>query len=126
MSTMSGAFACEICNMVLNCHQQYQQHRAGKKHLAMAKSRGLSYSDNVRAGTVILLSFCHYFSPYYRFVLLYEPHNEKTRFLAYAKTEAQISCVVTAQLISTFVFATQIVQFLFFLNPESQASSLFV
>ena len=30
---------------------------------------------------------------------------------------------VTAQLISTFVFATQIVQFLFYLNPKFQDSS---
>ena len=43
---------------------------------------------------------------------------------AYAKTKTQISCAVTAQLISVFVFATQIVQSLFFLNPEFQASSL--
>ena len=46
---------------------------------------------------------------------------------AYAKTKAQTSFVVTsftAKLISAFVFATQIVQCLFFLNPKSQASSL--
>ena len=38
------------------------------------------------------------------------------------KTKAQISFAVT-QLISTFVFATRIVQFLLFLNPKFQASS---
>ena len=43
---------------------------------------------------------------------------------AYAKTKAQISFADTAKLISAFVFATQIVQFLFFLNPKFQASSL--
>ena len=43
---------------------------------------------------------------------------------AYAKTKAQISFTVTVKLISTCVFATQIVQFLFFLNPKFQASSL--
>ena len=43
---------------------------------------------------------------------------------AYAKTKAQISCAVTAQLISAFVFATRIVQFLFYLNPKFQDSSL--
>ena len=42
---------------------------------------------------------------------------------AYAKTKTQISCAVTAQLIIAFVFATQIVQSLFFLNPKFQASS---
>ena len=41
----------------------------------------------------------------------------------YAKTKAQISCAVTAQLISAFVFATQILQSLYFLNPKFQASS---
>ena len=41
---------------------------------------------------------------------------------AYAKTKTQISFAVTAKLISAFVFATQIVQFLFFLNPKFQAS----
>ena len=34
-----------------------------------------------------------------------------------------ISCVVTAQLISAFVFATWTVQFLYFLNPKFQAYS---
>ena len=43
-----------------------------------------------------------------------------------AKTMVQISCAVTAQLISTFIFATRIVQLLLFLNPEFQASSLFL
>ena len=33
---------------------------------------------------------------------------------------------VTAKLISTFVFATRIVQFLFYLNPKFQASSSFL
>ena len=44
----------------------------------------------------------------------------------YAKTKPQIrliSCVVTAQLISAFVFTTQIIQSLFFLNPKFKASS---
>ena len=42
---------------------------------------------------------------------------------AYAKTKPQISCAVTALLISTFVFATSRVQSLFYLNPKFQASS---
>ena len=37
---------------------------------------------------------------------------------AFVKTHTQISCTVTAQQISTFVFTTWIVQFLFFLNPK--------
>ena len=53
--------------------------------------------------------------------ILYEPHCE---IFAYVKTKAQISFAVSAKLISAFVFATRIVQFLFFLNPKFQASSL--
>ena len=39
------------------------------------------------------------------------------------ENKGQISCAVTAQLISAFVFATQIVQSLFFLNPRFPASN---
>ena len=42
---------------------------------------------------------------------------------AYAKTKAQISCAVNDQLISAFVFATRIVQFLAYLYLKFQASS---
>ena len=42
---------------------------------------------------------------------------------AYAKTKTQISFAVTAKLIRAFVFATRIVQFLYYLNPKFQASS---
>ena len=42
---------------------------------------------------------------------------------ANAKTKAQISCAVIAQLISAFIFATRIVQFIFFLNLKFQAFS---
>ena len=42
---------------------------------------------------------------------------------SYAKTKAQISFAVTAKLISAFVFATRIVQSLFFFNLKFQTSS---
>ena len=42
---------------------------------------------------------------------------------AYAKTKVQISFTVTAKLISAIVFAIQIVQFLYFLNPKFTASN---
>ena len=42
---------------------------------------------------------------------------------AYAETKTQISCAVTAQLISAFLFAILIVQSLYYLNPKFQASS---
>ena len=47
-----------------------------------------------------------------------KPRRENQIF-AYAKTKAKISFTVTANLIRAFVFATWIVQFLFFLNPKS-------
>ena len=47
----------------------------------------------------------------------------KPDFCIYAKTKTQISFAVTAQLVSAFVFATWIVQSLYFLNPKFQASS---
>ena len=50
-----------------------------------------------------------------------EPRHEKTCFCAYLKTKLQISCAVTAQLISAFVFATKTVPSLFLLNPKFQA-----
>ena len=45
---------------------------------------------------------------------------------ASVKTKVLISCAVTAQLISAFVFPTWIVQSLLFLNPKFQASSLYL
>ena len=58
-----------------------------------------------------------------KFKNAYEPRHEKTKRFAYAKTKMQISFAVTAKLISTFVFATWMVQSLYFLNPNFQASS---
>ena len=57
------------------------------------------------------------------FFLQYEPHYEKNRLFAYAKTKTQISFAVTEKLISAFVYSTRIVQSLNFLNPKFQASS---
>ena len=42
--------------------------------------------------------------------------SQEKQMFAYAKTKPQINCAVTAQLISAFVFATRIAQFLFFLS----------
>ena len=47
----------------------------------------------------------------------------RKRIFAYAKTKTQISFAVTAKLISAFVFAIRLVQFLFKLNTKFQASS---
>ena len=47
----------------------------------------------------------------------------ENRLFAYAKTKTQISFVVTAKLISAFVFAKRIVQSFYFLNLKAHASS---
>ena len=52
-------------------------------------------------------------------LVLYEPCHEKTGFLHMWKQRRRSA----AQLISVFVFATQIVQSIYFLNPKFQASS---
>ena len=60
-------------------------------------------------------------------VLIYEPPHGKTNYLHRRKQRHRSACfAVTAKLISAFVFATRIVQFLFYLNPKFQASSSFL
>ena len=48
---------------------------------------------------------------------IFELHHEKTGFLPMQKQKRRSASQIT------FVFATRIVQFLFFLNPKFQASS---
>ena len=55
----------------------------------------------------------------------YEPPRGKTNNL-HMRKQSRRSASVTAKLISAFVFATRIVQFLFYLNPKFQASSSFL
>ena len=50
-------------------------------------------------------------------------HVMRNQIFVYAKTKTQISFAVTAKLISAFVFAIWIVQSLYYLNPQFQASS---
>ena len=57
---------------------------------------------------------------------LFEPPHGKTNNMHRRKQKTQISFAVTAKLISAFVFATGIVQFLFYFNPKFQASSSFL
>ena len=54
--------------------------------------------------------------------LLNEPRHEKTGHRL-RETKTQISFAVTAKLISAFVFASRIVQFLLYLYPKSQDSN---
>ena len=51
-----------------------------------------------------------------------EPRHEKTGFLHYENKDADQLRGKTAKLISAFVFTTRIVQSLYFLNPNFQAS----
>ena len=55
----------------------------------------------------------------------YVPGHEKTNVLHMQKQKAQISFAVTAKLITAFVFATWIVLFLYFLNPNFQPLCIF-
>ena len=55
-----------------------------------------------------------------------EPPHGKTNNLHRPKQRRRSSFAVTAKLISAFVFATRIVQFLFYLNPKFQASCYFL
>ena len=54
-----------------------------------------------------------------------EPRHEKTSILHRRKQKAQISFAVTAKLISAFVFATRMVQFLYFLWQNPQPLAIF-
>ena len=47
----------------------------------------------------------------------HEPCNEKTNILHICENKEADQLAVTAKLISAFVFAAPIVQFLYFLNP---------
>ena len=47
----------------------------------------------------------------------------RTAAFCICKKKPQISCAVTAQLISAFVFSIRIVKILYYLNQKSQASS---
>ena len=86
------------------------------------KVEGLYYlcSENKDANQRLCFHVCknQVFSAYIKWTSLWE-----NRLFAYAKTKTQISFAVTVKLISVFVFATRIVQSLYFLNPKFQASN---
>ena len=58
----------------------------------------------------------------------FEPSHEKTGFFMCKKQRRRspAGCTVTSQLISANVFATQIVQSLYFVNPKFQGSGHFL
>ena len=55
-------------------------------------------------------------------MIIIEPPHEITNNLQ-MRNQKQISFAVTAKLINAFVFTTEIVQFLYFLNPKFPASN---
>ena len=65
---------------------------------------------------------CFELEHYCNFKVSNEQCHERANILHNAKTRTQIGFVVTAKLIGALVFATQIVQYLFFLNLKFQAS----
>ena len=83
--------------------------------------------DNMRLN--IHQSMDSYLTPYLVSIQFFNTYSVKwaasweNQQSAYAKTKTQISFAVTAKLISAFVFATWIVQSLYFLNAKFQASS---
>ena len=84
----------------------------------LARLREFTYSGDSKYPNVVsrftVVLFCS---------RLCEPRYLKTGFFAYMKSKTQISCTITAQLISAFVFATWIVQSLYFLKTKFQASN---
>ena len=89
------------------------------------------HEHGVTIGTLFLHGGLYFFfSFYYNNIIVMkkkttkkQKKKKKKKDFSYAKTKAQISCAVAAQLISAFAFPTRIAQFLFFLNPKFQASS---
>ena len=82
-------------------------------HLVVGKCRALQ--NNSKRGKLVTDKFCT--SATLRAAL------GENRLFAYAKPKTQISFAVTPKLISGFVFATRIVQSLYFLHSTFQASS---
>ena len=66
-----------------------------------------------------LIFYYHHLSGF-NLYLLFEPHHEKTVFLHIRKQSHRSAA---QSLISTFVFTTQMIQSLCFLNPKFQASN---
>ena len=73
----------------------------------------ISSTHFLQSGVLLCLQFCNCMGC-----------RTRNPTICICKTKTQISCAVTTELISAFVFATQIVQSLFFLNLKFQASSL--
>ena len=99
-----------------------------KKVLFVVKKKSVDVSNS----TIILLRFImsHHKKSFINDFRLDESvcHNcmsaaREYRIFAYAKTKAQISFAVAGKLISAFVFATRIVQFVYFLHPKFPASN---
>ena len=85
-------------------------------------ARGLKFEIQIEDGKCVLFGKISGLQ-YTRFCDDSTRKSENQKF-ACGKTKTHINCAVTGQLISIFIFATQIVQLLFFLNPRFQSSGL--
>ena len=74
-----------------------------------------------------IINFDHFYTNS-RFIPIYYMSSviPKPTFCICEKTKVQISCSVTMQMFRTFVFATKMVQSLYFLNPKFHAPSHFL
>ena len=80
-------------------------------------------TDSSKKKKKILDSFIWCARKIYPCTAYYKRSSWENRLFAYAKTKTQISFAVAAKLISAFVFATRIVQSLYFLYTKLQACS---
>ena len=92
-----------------------------RKPASILKTIGHISSQSYFGALLLLFGTCTIFKSYIVYKII-SRIMRKTEF-AYAITKAQISCALTTQLISAFVFATRIVQYLFYPNLKFQASS---
>ena len=77
----------------------------------------------IRCHRARLLNSHHFFAYKFKGIYYLSRVVRKLAFRICQKIKTQISCAVTTQLLSPFVFAIQIVQFLHFLNLKFQAPS---
>ena len=98
--------------------------RLGKRELIFLLSFTCNYVVFVWRGFLFLwvLGMGYVILSWHSLSLPYNYLPHKNPLFVYAKKKTQISFAVTAKLISAFVFATQIVQSLYFLNQKIQAS----
>ena len=111
--------------MIFKCNLPYPLISTSNKNFRKFAETGVkkkSFSDRIFSWLVRCIpSLCTQMSRLVRKPTICIGENKDADQL-----RAQISFAVTAKLISAFVFATRIVQFLLYFNPKFQASSSFL